>query len=151
MTGMNVVPLCIGDVAYYSNHAAQYLQNLLNTVDALPFLQQMIDELSADPAVGWNCQTGWVLGGDNVHAIELEIAPIHDYGDYIEALTFEDSTSEPDEVHAFSLYSRIAESSNFVGAQALHDADSLAECELMALVALRKINHLKAGKPSAVQ
>ncbi|KQN57243.1 hypothetical protein ASE99_22865 [Serratia sp. Leaf51] len=82
MTGMNVVPLCIADVAYYSNHAAQYLQNLLNTVDALPFLQQVIDELSADPAVGWNRQTSWVLGGDNVHAIELEIAPIHDYGDY---------------------------------------------------------------------
>jgi hypothetical protein len=46
VTAMNVVPLCIGNVAYYSNHAAQYLQNLINTVDALPFLQQLIDELT---------------------------------------------------------------------------------------------------------
>lgn len=151
MNAMNVVPLGVVDVAYYSSHAAQYLQNLLKTVEALPFLQQVIDELSADASVGWNCQTGAVLADDHIHAIELEIAPMHDYGDFVEAFTFEDSVSEPERVHAFSLYSRIAESAEFAGVQALHDADTLAECELMALLALRKINHLKAGRTWVVQ
>ncbi|KQN57267.1 hypothetical protein ASE99_23005 [Serratia sp. Leaf51] len=151
MNAMNVVPLGVVDVAYYSNHAAQYLQNLLKTVEALPFLQEVIDELSADPTVGWNCQTNSVLGDDHIHSIELEIAPIYDDGEYVETFTLEDSITEPERVHAFSLYSRIAESAEFAGVQALHDADTLAECELMALVALRKINHLKAGQPSAVQ
>ena len=151
MNAMNVVPLGVVNVAYYSNHAAQYLQNLLKTVEALPFLQEVIDELSADPTVGWNCQTNSVLGDDHIHSIELEIAPINDDGEYVETFTLEDSITEPERVHAFSLYSRIAESAEFAGVQALHDADTLAECELMALVALRKINHLKAGQPSAVQ
>ena len=151
MNVMNVVPLGVVDVAYYSSHAAQYLQNLLKTVEALPFLQQVIDELSADASVGWNCQTGAVLADDHIHAIELEIAPMHDYGDFVEAFTFEDSVSEPERVHALSLYSRIAESAEFAGVQALHDADTLAECELMALLALRKINHLKAGPTLVVQ
>ena len=151
MNAMNVVPLGVVDVAYYSNHAAQYLQNLLKTVEALPFLQEVIDELSADPTVGWNCQTNSVLGDDHIYSIELEIAPIYDDGEYVETFTLEDSITEPERVHAFSLYSRIAESAEFAGVQALHDADTLAECELMALVALRKINHLKAGQPSAVQ
>ena len=151
MNVMNVVPLGVVDVAYYSSHAAQYLQNLLKTVEALPFLEQVIDELSADASVGWNCQTGAVLGDDHIHAIELEIAPMHDYGDFVEAFTFEDSVSEPERVHAFALYSRIAESAEFAGVQALHDADTLAECELMALLALRKINHLKAGRTWVIQ
>lgn len=145
MNGMNVVPLGVVDVAYYSNHAAQYLQNLLKTVEALPFLQQVIDELSADASVGWNCQTGAVLADDHIHAIELEIAPMHDYGDFVEAFTFEDSVSEPEWVHAFSLYPRVAESADFAGVQALHDAASLAECEMMALLAVRRINAMKAN------
>jgi hypothetical protein len=148
---MNVVPLGVVDVAYYSNQAAQYLQNLLKTVEALPFLQDVIDELSADPTVGWNCQTNAVLGDDHIHAIELEIAPIYDYGEYVESFTLEESITEPERVHAFSLYSRIDETTEFAGVQALHDADTLAECELMALVALREINHLKAGRPLAAQ
>lgn len=145
MNGMNVVPLGVVDVAYYSNHAAQYLQNLLKTVEALPFLQQVIDELSADASVGWNCQTGAVLADDHIHAIELEIAPMHDYGDFVEAFTFEGSVSEPERVHAFSLYPRVAESADFAGVQALHDAASLAECEMMALLAVRRINAMKAN------
>lgn len=62
MNAMNVAPLGVVDVAYYSNHAAQYLQNLLKTVEKLPFLQEVIDDLAADPAVDWNCQTGGALG-----------------------------------------------------------------------------------------
>ncbi|WP_231576066.1 hypothetical protein [Rahnella sp. WP5] len=142
---MNVVPLGVVDVAYYSNHAAQYLQNLLKTAEELPFLQEVIDDLAADPAVGWNCQTGGVLGNDHIHAIELEIAPIYDDGEYVETFTLEDSVSEPDRVYAFSLYSRVAESSDFAGVQPLHDAESLAECEMMALLAVRRINAMKAN------
>ena len=149
MNAMNVEPIGVVDVAYYSNHAEQYLQNLLKTVEELPFLQEVIDDLAADPAVDWNCQTGGVLGSDHIHAIELEIAPIYDDGEYVETFTFEDSVSEPDRVHAFSLYSRIADSADFAGTQALHDAETLAECELMTLLALRKINHLKAGRALA--
>jgi len=149
VNAMNVEPIGVVDVAYYSNHAAQYLQNLLKTVEKLPFLQEVIDDLATDPAVGWNCQTGGVLGSDHIHAIELEIAPIYDDGEYVETFTFEDSVSEPDRVHAFSLYSRIADSADFAGTQALHDAETLAECELMTLLALRKINHLKAGRALA--
>jgi hypothetical protein len=67
---MNVVPLGVVDVAYYSNHAAQYLQNLLKTVEALPFLQEVIDELSADPTVGWNCQTNSVLAVRRINAMK---------------------------------------------------------------------------------
>ena len=145
MNAMNVAPLGVVDVAYYSNHAAQYLQNLLKTVEKLPFLQEVIDDLAADPAVDWNCQTGGALGNDHIHAIELEIAPIYDDGEYVETFTFEDSVSEPDRVHAFSLYSRVAESSDFAGVQPLHDAESLAECEMMALLAVRRINAMKAN------
>lgn len=75
MNAMNVVPLGVVDVAYYSNHAAQYLQNLLKTVEKLPFLQEVIDDLAADPAVGWNCQTGGALGDDHIYAIELKSPP----------------------------------------------------------------------------
>lgn len=145
MNAMNVVPLGVVDVAYYSNHAAHYLQNLLKTVEALPFLQEVIDELSADPTVGWNCQTNSVLGDDHIHSIELEIAPIYDDGEYVETLTLEESIKEPERVHAFSLYSRVAESADFAGVQALHDAESLAECEMMALLAVRRINAMKAN------
>ncbi|UJD92274.1 hypothetical protein FS594_26260 (plasmid) [Rahnella aquatilis] len=80
---MNVVLLGFVDVAYYSNYSAQHLQNLLKTVEALPFLQEVIDELAADPTVGWNWQTNPMLGDDHIHAIELEIAPIYDYGEYV--------------------------------------------------------------------
>lgn len=139
MKAMNVVPLGVVDVAYYSNHAAQYLQNLLKTVEALPFLQEVIDELSADPTVGWNCQTNSVLGDDHIHAVELEIAPIYDDGEYVETFTLEESITDPERVHAFSLYSRIAESAEFAGVQALHDADTLAECELMAFLLCVKL------------
>lgn len=145
MNAMNVVPLGVVDVAYYSNHAAQYLQNLLKTVEALPFLQEVIDELSADPTVGWNCQTNSVLGDDHIYSIELEIAPIYDDGEYVETFTLEESITEPERVHAFSLYSRVAESSDFAGVQPLHDAESLAECEMMALLAVRRINAMKAN------
>ncbi|ADW76634.1 hypothetical protein Rahaq_5060 (plasmid) [Rahnella aceris] len=145
MNAMNVAPLGVVDVAYYSNHAAQYLQNLLKTVEKLPFLQEVIDDLAADTTVNWNCQTGGALGNDHIHAIELEIAPIYDDGEYVETFTFEDSVSEPDRVHAFSLYSRVAESSDFAGVQPLHDAESLAECEMMALLAVRRINEMKAN------
>ena len=81
-----------------------------------------------------------------MQCIGVEIVPVKDFGECMESITFEDAAEAPYSVAAYSLYTRLQVSPDFAEASLLHDADSLAECEFMALLALRCVNRLTQAK-----
>ena len=134
--------LKVNDISYNSS-SDSFHENLINLLIKLPFINCVINELLTDNSVNWNCQPGGGLSNDNVDAIKLEITTLENCGEFVETLSFDEGINEPAKILNYSLYCWIEKKGAGAWAEPLHDADSLAECELMALLALHSINDQK--------
>ena len=139
--------LTLGALSHYSAHHAAYFNALTEAVADHPYLDALLDELAGQKDFSWNGQPKGQFHAENVQCIGVEIAPVEDFGEFMESITFEDAAEAPHSVAAYSLYARLQVSPDFAEASLLHDADSLAECEFMALLALRCVNRLTQAKP----
>ncbi|CAI2537537.1 hypothetical protein [Serratia ficaria] len=129
-------------VNYYSIKSATRAAGLRKAVCTLPFLNELFEDMATE-ATSWNGMTDGILSSRMKHCVKIEISPVVDYGDCMEAVSFEDSILNPEETAAYSLYTRIKESDGNYYAELLHDADSLAEAEFRALLAIHCISNMK--------
>ncbi|WP_072932036.1 hypothetical protein [Nissabacter archeti] len=136
------------NVWYRSRQPEQYSQRLLDTVEQYPFLLDVLAGLEAEDEPDWN---GLPEGQMDAHALacdQIEISPVLKEVDNITAITFEDALTEPENVSYYSLYGLLGQSQEdekFWGI--IHDSQSLAECEMRALLYLHMIS--KALQPPA--
>jgi len=138
----NSTPLTLTALSHYSVRHSAYFESLAQAVADHLYLDALLDELAGQEGFSWNGQPNGQFQEENGLCIGLEIAPVEDLGECMESVTFEDAVKAPHSVVAYSLYARLQVSPDFAEASLLYDADSLAECELMALLALRQVNRL---------
>lgn len=134
--------LTLAALSHYSAQHSAYFKALSKTVADHPYLDALLDELAGQEDISWNGQPNGEFQAENGLCTGIEIAPVEDHGEFMESLTFEEATKVPDSVAAYSLYARLQLSPDFAEASLLYDADSLAEGEFMALLALRRVNRL---------